>query len=35
VFVQVPNDFGGMGLEVTDWLDLPGQFHGRTSISWA
>ena len=34
VFVQVPYDFGGMGLQVTDWLDLAGQFHGRTSISW-
>ncbi len=33
VFVQLPYDFGGMGLQVTDGLDLAGQFQGGTSIA--
>jgi hypothetical protein len=31
MFVHRPYDFGGMGLQVTDGLDLTGQFHWNTS----
>jgi hypothetical protein len=32
VFVQVSYNFGSMGLQVADGLDLAGQFHGSTSV---
>jgi hypothetical protein len=32
MFAQLPYNFGGMGLQVTNGLDLTGQFQEGTSI---
>jgi hypothetical protein len=33
LFIQIPYDFGGMGFQVTDRLNLARQFHGDASIA--